>query len=54
MLAAGARAVMIDRDEAALVALCNKHGDLVVPLVIDLLDPQDCATPLPKVLEKVG
>ena len=39
MLAAGARAVMVDRDEAALVALCNKHGDLVVPLVIDLLDP---------------
>jgi ribitol 2-dehydrogenase len=54
MLAADARVVMVDRDEAALVALCNKHGDLVVPLVIDLLDPQDCATPLPKVLEKVG
>jgi ribitol 2-dehydrogenase len=47
MLAAGARVVMVDRDEAALVALCNKHGDFVVPLVIDLLDPKDCATLLP-------
>ena len=41
---------MIDRDEAALKALCNKHGDAVIPLVIDLLDPKDCATLLPRVL----
>src|SRR5712671_2993454 len=26
MLAAGSRVVMVDRDEAALEALCNKHG----------------------------
>ena len=51
MLAAGARVVMIDRDEAALKALRDKHGDAVVPLVIDLLDPKDCATLLPRVLE---
>src|SRR3954451_22778675 len=54
MLAAGARVVMVDRDEAALKALCNKHGDAVIPLVIDLLDPKDCATLLPRVLEKAG
>ena len=42
MLAAGSRVVMVDRDEAALKALCNKHGDAVIPLVIDLLDPNDC------------
>jgi ribitol 2-dehydrogenase len=54
MLAADARVVMVDRDEAALVALCNKHGDAALPLVIDLLDPKDCATLLPRVLEKVG
>ena len=35
---------MVDRDEAALMALCNKHGDAVIPLVVDLLDPKDCAT----------
>jgi ribitol 2-dehydrogenase len=51
---AGAHVVMVDRDEAALKALCDKHGDAAIPLVIDLLDPKDCATLLPKVLEKAG
>jgi ribitol 2-dehydrogenase len=54
MLAAGSRVVMVDRDEAALKALRNKYGDAVIPLVIDLLDPKDCATLLPRVLEKAG
>ena len=45
---------MVDRDEAALNALCNKHGDAVIPLVIDLLDPKDCATLLPRVLKEAG
>ena len=54
MLAAGARVVMVDRDEAALKAFCNEYGDEAIPLVIDLLDPADCATLLPRVLEKVG
>jgi ribitol 2-dehydrogenase len=54
MLAAGARVVMIDRDEAALRALCDKHSDDVIPLVIDLLDPRACATLLPRVLDEVG
>ena len=54
MLVAGARVVMVDRDEAALDALCSKHGNAVIPLVIDLLDSKDCATLLPKVLDKAG
>src|SRR6266567_5607206 len=54
MLAAGSRVVMVDRDEAALMALCNKHGGAVIPLVVDLLDPKDCATLVPRVLEKAG
>ena len=54
MLAAGARVVMIDRDEAALRALRDKHGDALVPLVIDLLDPTECATLLPRILENAG
>ena len=54
MLAAGARVVMIDRDEAALQALRHKHGEAVIPLVIDLLDPSGCATLLPRVLDQVG
>ena len=34
-VAAGSRAVMVDRDEAGLNALRNKHGDAVSVLVID-------------------
>ncbi len=54
MVAAGARVVMVDRDEAGLNALRNKHGDAVSVVVIDLLDPKDCATLLPRVLEQAG
>ncbi|MGY3588192.1 ribitol 2-dehydrogenase [Bradyrhizobium sp. USDA 4341] len=54
MLAAGARVVMVDRDVAALQALASRHGDAVIPLVIDLLDPKACASLLPKILEKAG
>ncbi|MGY8666712.1 SDR family oxidoreductase [Bradyrhizobium sp. UFLA05-109] len=54
MLAAGARVVLVDRDAAALKAICNRHGDAAIPLVIDLLNPTDCATLLPRVLEKTG
>jgi ribitol 2-dehydrogenase len=54
MLAAGARVVLVDRDEAAMTKLREQHGDAVIPLVIDLLDPKSCATLLPQVLEKAG
>ena len=54
MLAAGARVVLVDRDEAAIAALREKHGDAVIPLAMDLLDPQSCATLVPQVLEKTG
>jgi ribitol 2-dehydrogenase len=54
MLSAGARVVMVDRDRAALEAFANKHGDAVLPLVVDLLDAKDCASLVPRVLEKTG
>lgn len=54
MLAAGARVVMVDRDGAALRAHQARHGDAVLPLVIDLLDAKDCAMLLPRVLGMVG
>lgn len=54
MVAAGVRVVMVDRDEAGLNALRNKHGDAVSVVVIDLLDPKDCATLLPRVLQQAG
>ena len=54
MIAAGARVALVDRDEAALNRLHVQYGDAVIPLVIDLLDPQSCATLLPRVLEEAG
>ena len=54
MLAAGARVVMVDRDEAALKALSSEHGGAVIPLRIDLLDAKDCASLVPRVLELAG
>jgi len=53
MMAAGARVAMVDRDAAALKALSNKHGDAATPLVVDLLDAKDCASLVPRVLEKL-
>jgi ribitol 2-dehydrogenase len=54
MLELGARVVMIDRDEAALKGLPDTHGQKAIPLVIDLLDPKDCATLVPKALDIAG
>jgi ribitol 2-dehydrogenase len=54
MLRAGARVVLVDRAEAALKSLCDQHGSAATPLVIDLLDPESCATLMPQILEKAG
>lgn len=52
MLAAGATVVLIDRDIEALQTICDHH-DNAIPLVIDLLDAQQCKTLLPKILAEV-
>ncbi len=54
MVAAGARVVLVDRDEAALASLRDRHGEAVLPLVIDLLDSSDCATLLSRALAAAG
>jgi ribitol 2-dehydrogenase len=54
MLAAGARVVMVDRDEAALKKLSARHGEAVIPLVVNLLDAKDCATMVARIVEKAG
>lgn len=54
MLAAGARVVVVDRDEAALATLGAKHGEALITLVTDLLDPEACAGLVPQILEKTG
>ena len=54
MLAAGARVVMVDRDEGALLARCNALGAHAIPLTLDLLDTAACASLLPRTLELAG
>jgi len=54
MIAAGARVVFVDRDEKALRAVCKKHRDSAVPLVVDLLNPESCASLLDGILAKAG
>ena len=54
MLALGARVAMVDRDEAALKKLSERHGEAVIPLAINLLDAKDCATMAPRIIEKAG
>ncbi|HEY0122122.1 MAG TPA: SDR family oxidoreductase [Rhizobium sp.] len=54
MLAAGATVVLVDRDENALRQACERLGDRAIPLAIDLLNPEKCASLLDGVLSKVG
>lgn len=54
MLAAGARVVLVDRNEAALEALCRRLGEAAMPLALDLLDPKSCATLVPRLLAIAG
>ena len=51
LLAAGARVIVVDRDEATVAALREKHGDMLIPMVVDLLDPKSCAGLMPAILE---
>ncbi|RRI00728.1 SDR family oxidoreductase [Mesorhizobium tamadayense] len=54
MLGEGATVVMIDRNQQAMEALCEKLGKNAIPLKVDLLDPVSCATLLSGVVEKAG
>ncbi|GES41787.1 ribitol 2-dehydrogenase [Rhizobium sp. ERR 922] len=53
MIAAGAKVVLIDRDERALASVCERLGELAIPLVVDLLDAEQCAGLLEGILAKV-
>lgn len=54
LAAAGARVVLIDRDEAALARACASIGEAALPLVLDLLDAAQCKTLLQRVLALAG
>ncbi|MGY5774680.1 SDR family oxidoreductase [Rhizobium sp. LEGMi135b] len=53
MIAAGAKVVLVDRDERALASVCERLGDRAIPLAVDLLDPEQCAALLDGILAKV-
>lgn len=53
MIAAGATVILVDRDEAALADVCDRLGPAAIPLVVDLLDPDDCKGLLDGILGKV-
>ncbi|MBY5838929.1 SDR family oxidoreductase (plasmid) [Rhizobium leguminosarum] len=54
MLAAGARVVLVDRNEDALKEICSKLDANAIPLVIDLTDPKSVERMMPEILEKAG
>ncbi|MGV8939054.1 MAG: SDR family oxidoreductase [Allorhizobium sp.] len=54
MIEAGARVVLVDRDQTALKSICAELGEAAIPLVIDLLEPNSCASMMPSILEKTG
>ncbi|MGR9250671.1 SDR family oxidoreductase [Rhizobium leguminosarum] len=54
LLAAGARVVLVDRNEEALKEICSKLDASAIPLVIDLTDPKSVAGMMPQILEKAG
>lgn len=54
LLAEGATVVLVDRDEAALKVLADKHGEKCIAQVTDLLDAGSCNAMVPEILEKAG
>ncbi|MBB3132958.1 ribitol 2-dehydrogenase [Rhizobium pisi] len=54
LLAAGARVVLVDRNEEGLKEICATLGANAIPLVIDLTDPKSVARMMPEILDKAG
>jgi ribitol 2-dehydrogenase len=52
--AEGATVVLVDRAKAKLESLCKEMGEGALPLVVDLLDPKDVSSMLPRILEVAG
>ncbi|WP_029988460.1 MULTISPECIES: SDR family oxidoreductase [unclassified Serratia (in: enterobacteria)] len=53
-LQAGAKVVLIDRDQEKLQRLTDELGDNAFPLVVDLLNPQQVSGMLPGILAAAG
>lgn len=52
MLEAGARVVLVDRNEEALQSICAELGPEAMPLVVDLVSPESVASMMPAILDK--
>jgi ribitol 2-dehydrogenase len=54
MVQAGAQVVLIDRDAQALAKACDTLGTAALPVVLDLLDPAQCAAMPERILALGG
>ena len=54
LLAEGAKVVLVDRAKDRLEQLCQELGPSALPLVVDLLNPQDVSGMLPRILDIAG
>ena len=54
LLAEGAKVVLVDRAKDKLEQLCQELGPSALPLVVDLLNPQDVSGMLPRILDIAG
>ncbi|ANH05454.1 SDR family oxidoreductase [Shinella sp. HZN7] len=54
LLAEGAKVVLVDRPQDKLEQLCRELGPNALPLVVDLLNPQDVSGMLPRILDIAG
>jgi ribitol 2-dehydrogenase len=54
LLRAGARVVLVDRNEKAVREATDALGERAIPLVVDLTDPSSVATMLPGILAAAG
>ena len=54
MLEAGARVVLVDRNEEALQSICAELGPEAMPLVVDLVSPESVASMMPAILDNAG
>lgn len=50
----GAKVVLIDRAQDRLAAVCAELGPNAIPLVVDLLQPEEVSSMLPRLLERSG
>ncbi|MFM7001517.1 MAG: SDR family NAD(P)-dependent oxidoreductase, partial [Limnohabitans sp.] len=54
LVSAGATVVLVDRDRQALDKACATLGASALPLVLDLLDPAQCAAMPERILALAG